>query len=97
MRPGERVRHPSLGDGTVLAVYAKGRQVGAEVDFGYMREWISAAELGEQDADEGESSMPGLPVSEGEAPGAPPALLQFPDDVVDARRGVLALKLGQIL
>lgn len=97
MKPGGRVRHPSLGEGRVVAVYAKGGQAGAEVDFGYMAEWVSATELGEQSVDEREISQPELQIPEGGAPAAPRTLSHLPDDIVDARRGVLALKLGQVL
>jgi hypothetical protein len=97
MRIGKSIRHHSLGDGTVLAVYPKGGQAGAEVDFGYMTEWISSSELGEQGADESENSATGRSLTQTEPLGASRPLLRFSGDVVDARRGVLALKLGQVL
>ena len=39
MKPGDAVRHPVLGDGAVISIASRGGDAGAEVDFGYMREW----------------------------------------------------------
>ena len=97
MNPGDGIQHPSLGNGTVIAVYAKGGLAGAEVDFGYMTEWISAAELGAQFAGGGERFPPHLPIPEGGGHIELRDLSQSPNDEVDARRGILALKLGQVL
>lgn len=97
MKLGDGIQHPELGNGTVVAVCAKGGQDGAEVDFGYMTERISAAELGAQFADGVESIPPDLPIPEGGGHSELRDLSQMPNDQVDARRGVLALKLGQVL
>ena len=94
MIPGDRVRHPALGAGVVLAVPARGRVPGARVDFGYMVDWVPQKEL-----------VPGgnlrVPGSEDEASRDEPEhwkpLGTLTERVVGARRAVLALKLGQVL
>ena len=96
MSPGESIHHSSLGKGTIIAICTKGGQSGAEVDFGYMTEWISAVELGANDPEK-ESATSGLSETDGEVPSTPRTLSRLPSDVVDARRGILALKLGQVL
>ena len=68
MKPGDEVQHPLLGGGRVVAVYAKGGQAGAEVDFGYMADWVSAAALGEQSVNKRESLPLELQVSGGRVP-----------------------------
>ena len=97
MKVGERVRHPSLGEGAVVVTHTKGGQAGAVVDFGYMKDWVPCTELGRCNA--GQEAEPWLPAP---VPGnvrrsTPRNLPQLAQDVVDARRGVLALKLGQVL
>ena len=84
MRTGEEIFHPALGRGTVAEIGARGGQPAALVDFGYAKSWVTAAELGKDIAPE-----PPEPPSS-----APHGL---PGAVVEARRGVLALRLGQIL
>ncbi len=94
MMPGDRVRHPALRAGVVLAVPARGRVPGARVDFGYMVDWVPQQEL-----------TPGgslrLPGSDDEASRSEPErwkpLGTLMESVVGARRAVLALKLGQVL
>ena len=87
---GIAVRHPQYGDGVVVAVDP---DRGVNVDFGYVAAWLPLRELESPDAVE--RSME-------ETPDAPPPpaetpLLSLPEDVVAARRAVLALKLGQVL
>ena len=86
MRIGEEIFHPAFGRGIVVEVGARGAHPGAVVDFGYMKSWVTAAEAGQDSA--AAASVP--------APD-PRALHGMPDAVVKARRGVLALRLGQIL
>ena len=94
MIPGVRVRHPAFGAGVVLAVLARGRVPGARVDFGYMVDWVPQKEL----APSGDLRVPG---SEDEAPRDEPEhwkpLGTLTENMVGARRAVLALKLGQVL
>lgn len=94
MIPGDRVRHQGLGAGVVLAVLARGRVSGARVDFGYMVDWVPETEL----APAGGLRLRG---SEGEGSRDEPKHWQplgtLAENVVAARRAVLALKLGQVL
>ena len=92
MRPGDSVRHPELGAGTIVEVHARGGYVGARVDFGYLTDWVPATELGIDTASFRPSRNMG---DESPEEAAPTATLS--DAVVNARRGVLALKLGQVL
>lgn len=95
MKAGDQVRHPSLGAGTIVAVHTRGGQAGVDVDFGYMTDWVPASELV---LDAESVSLPHRPIADDvpvERHVAPLPLLT--DTVVDARRGVLALKLGQVL
>ena len=92
MRPGDSVRHPELGAGTIVEVHARGGHIGARVNFGYLTDWVPATELG-IDTDSLHPSRNLANESPDEA--APTATLS--DAVVNARRGVLALKLGQVL
>ena len=94
MRPGDNVRHPELGAGTIVEVQARGGQVGARVDFGYLTDWVPATELG---VDTGSLRPSGEWPVEDERPGRATATATLSDAVVNARRGVLALKLGQVL
>ncbi len=94
MIPGVRVTHPVLGAGVVLALLARGRVAGARVDFGYMVDWVPQKEL----APAGDLRSRG---SKDEASRNEPEhwkpLGTLTENVVDARRAVLALKLGQVL
>ena len=94
MIPGDRVRHPALGAGVVLAVPARGRVPGARVDFGYMVDWVPQKEL----APAGNLGVPG---SQNEVSRDEPEHWRpvdtLTESVVGARRAVLALKLGQVL
>ena len=94
MRPGDKVRHPELGAGSIVEVHARGGQVGARVDFGYLTDWLPATELG---IDTGSLRPSGEWTVEDDSPGQPTAAMTLSDAVVNARRGVLALKLGQVL
>lgn len=129
MRPGAKIQHPELGEGTVEFIVSRGGRAGAQVNFGYMSEWISWEELtsgsrnlvqtdGEslegtplvaarsgperKGTRPGEESAAGKP-SPGPAPGWSNAVSEgfrvprLSSDVVEARRAILALKLGQIL
>ena len=93
MKAGDRVRHPSLGTGTIVAVHTRGGQPGADVNFGYMTDWVPASVLG-LDTD----STAALHGPFGDDVVTEPFVVSsLTDAVVDARRGVLALKLGQVL
>ena len=91
MRKGAAVRHPQYGKGVVID-YETRR--GVKVDFSFVAAWVSVQELdGPDDVDQ---SKEGEPKAVRSRRGGSP-LLSLPEDVVDARRAVLALKLGQVL
>ena len=92
MKDGDQIRHPSLGAGTIVAVRTRGGQAGADVDFGYMTDWVPASEFG---FDVGSTAPPQGSIANDIVVDAPVTSLL--PEVVDARRGVLALKLGQVL
>ena len=88
---GIAVRHPQYGDGVVVAVDP---HRGVSVDFGYVVAWVPLRELERPDAVE--RSLEETP----DAPPPPPVGTPLPslsEDIVAARRAVLALKLGQVL
>ncbi|MCY4559415.1 MAG: DUF2791 family P-loop domain-containing protein [Chloroflexi bacterium] len=91
MREGAAVRHPQYGEGVVID-YEPRR--GVNVDFGFVAAWVSVLELECPDAVE--HSTEGEPEALRSRLGDSP-LPSLPKDVVDARRAVLALKLGQVL
>ena len=92
MTVGVRVRHPALGTGTVVAEDSRRR---ARVDFGYAAAvWLPVEEL--EFLEDVRHSPPEPP----EVPDPSPTgtgLSDLPKGVVDARRAILALKLGQVL
>ena len=94
MKPGDTIAHPVLGKGVIVAIYAKGGRPGAEVDFGYVSDWISAADLGLKWEDDVKEQINGVAPSHASGSNEPPLIR---GEVLAARRGVLALKLGQIL
>ena len=94
MRLGTRVRHPKFGEGQVVTITPRGGKPGAQVDFGYMKDWVSFEELGlTEEADPLSKITPDGPTSVFDEIGVP----TLTNDVVDARRAILALKLGQVL
>ena len=94
MRPGTRVQHPKFGEGQVVTVTPRGGKSGAQVDFGYMKDWVSFEEMGLTEETGPLSGItPDGPTSVFEGISIPP----LTNDAVDARRAILALKLGQVL
>lgn len=95
MSSGSTVNHPQLGEGIVIEVAERGGKRTALVNFSYMTEWVSWEELG-LTADQ--------PVSNRHkrdttfiAPPLGTDNARLPAETVDARRAILALKLGQVL
>ena len=91
MREGIAVRHTQYGDGIVVDADP---QRGVNVNFGYVTAWVALADLKLPDGVErafGETPAAGPPI------GSEPALRSLSEDIVAARRAVVALKLGQIL
>ncbi len=97
MRVGDRIRHAGLGAGTILAVQAKGARLDASVDFGYMTAWVSASELGLEEKPSSVDETPESPTLRSEDVAETQSGSSLSESVVAARRGVLALKLGQVL
>lgn len=99
MTPGTQVRHPVLGDGVVVAVSPRGGIRGARVDFGYLIDWVPQANLQQTEQAGGQdASSPDAEPGAGQLPSVPHSPLgRLPEEVVSARRAVLALKLGQVL
>ena len=95
MTPGTQVRHSVLGDGVVVAVFPRGGDPGARVDFGYMIDWVPQADLAL-------AGGPHIRTPEHKPSGKGSSTRWKPlgtltEEVVGARRAVLALKLGQVL
>ena len=96
MTSGIQVGHPVFGDGVVVAVFPRGGVPGARVDFGYMIDWVPEEEL--TAAEDLNNPSQEHATSEEEAPSVHwTPLGDMAEDVVGARRAVLALKLGQVL
>ena len=92
MRAGDDVWHPSLGTGKIVSVENRGATPRACVDFGYMKDWVPARELGlDTDAE------PAPDVQGADAAGRGRDSPGMSQSVIDARQGVLALRLGQPL
>ena len=91
MKKYAAVRHPQYGNGVVVDYDA---YRGVKVDFGFVAAWVAVQDL--EGSPDLEQSKEGKPKSVRPRRGAPP-LVSLPKDVVDARRAVLALKLGQVL
>ena len=88
MNEGKTVSHAEFGRGTVIEDDPHRRRV--RVDFGWMQDWVSYDEAGLRD------HRPRHRVAEGR-PADATRRAGWPNDVVDARRAILALKLGQVL
>ena len=99
MTPGTQVRHPVLGDGVVVAVSPRGGIRSARVNFGYLIDWVPQVELQQTEQAGGQdASSPSPEPGGGERLSARHRPLgRLPEEVVSARRAVLALKLGQVL
>ena len=89
MNEGKTVSHTEFGRGTVIEDDPHRRRV--RVDFGWMQDWVSYNEAGLQD----HRVVEGRPADTTGLGGTGPGGL--PTNVVDARRAILALKLGQVL
>ena len=89
MSEGKTVSHAEFGRGTVIEDDPHRRRV--RVDFGWMQDWISYNEAGLGD----HCVVEGRPADTTDLGGTGPG--DLPNDVVDARRAILALKLGQVL
>ena len=89
MNEGRTVSHAEFGRGTVIEDDPHRRRV--RVDFGWMQDWVSYNEAGLRDHCVVEGRPTDTTGLGGTAPGG------LPNNVVDARRAILALKLGQVL
>ena len=113
MKPGQRVSHPAFGAGIVRAVNLTGPRPRAHVDFGYTRAWVvlEALEVLESaPTPEPDSAEPCDPPTDNptqwttESPpatagrgGDRTALSPFTRSETEARKGITALRLGQVL
>ena len=90
MREGIVVRHPQYGDGVVVDFDP---HRGVKVDFGFVATWVPLREL--ELHDDIERLLEETP----DAPPTPAGTLppSLSEDIVAARRAVLALKLGQVI
>lgn len=84
MNPGDKVFHSQLGEGKVIRVISHGDRVW--VNFGYLTDRMPCDELKVLNCTE---PPPAFCRSEGD-------IAAIGEDIVDARRAVLALKLGQV-
>lgn len=89
MKQGDSVRHPQYGDGVVVAIEPHR----VNVDFGYVAAWIPLQNL--EVPDDLERTLEETQDTESTPVGTPRPSLS--EDVVAARRALLALKLGQVL
>lgn len=80
----------------MVAVRPRGGRAAALVDFGYVVDWVSAEEVGER-GEAPETAGPATALAERGQAGEPIDPGSLPAESVDARRGVLALRLGQVL
>ena len=94
MRPGETVFHPDLGEGRITRIAQRGGMSGAWVDFGYLEDWVAWDDF--QFADRTKPSLGGTTVDGHKSVSDGVDVEPIQKDVVDARRAVLALKLGQV-
>ena len=104
MMEGARVRHEALGIGTVIEFSARR---GAKVDFGYTWTWVDTRELEvvdeirRQEEDVGGDhvgiELQKIRTAQGRREPAYSVLLELPTEVVNAKRAVMALKLGHML
>ena len=95
MSPGDTVLHPELGEGRIVRVVPRGGTRGAWVDFGYLQDWVAWDALQLPD---GAVPPPAGTKSGGSQPASNEKdIAPIRPEVVDARRAILALKLGQVL
>lgn len=92
MRAGDTVRHPELGKGTVKSFENRGADAGVIIDFGYMEDWVSARELGLDGF-----AAPAPDAQTADTSDCERRLPDMPQSIIEARQGVLALRLGQPL
>lgn len=113
MKPGLRVFHPAFGAGVVIAVNLTGPRKRAQVDFGYAQPWVvcDALQLLDGDAPKDSTPIPSgassptedVPEPQGESDGdgsraeSWPTQFQLTQSQTEARSGITALRLGQIL
>lgn len=94
MKPGDIVIHNKLGKARIVRVTPRGGEPGVWADFGYLQEWVPSAALRLVDVSDSSADGAASPVLP--LPWGGPDVELIKKDVVDARRAVLALKLGQV-
>ena len=94
MKPGDTVFHPELGEGRIVRVIPRGGTRGVWADFGYLKDWVAWDAL--QFPDGTDPSPAGIALDGFQPASDGGGIAPIQKDVVDARRAVLALKLGQV-
>jgi hypothetical protein len=94
---GYRVFHSKLGWGTVLRVVEYGKNTGAWVDFGYTKEFVKQEDLRLADPKATKPSAAIKPSRLSPIKPVEPAISCTINQVADCRRGILALRLGQVI
>ena len=95
MRPGDRVVHPKLGTGILTELRLKQSLQFALVDFGYTVEYVPADSL--RSVGTAVSPRPIVPSPGSQRVTSSVALKPLAAEVAEARKGIIALKLGQIM
>ena len=87
MNRGGGVVHPRWGRGRIIRLAPQGEVSGVWVDFGWLKDWVPLKELAGRD-EPAENSTSAEPGHRGSG--------VLKDDEADARRAIVALKLGQV-
>lgn len=95
MKPGDVVFHHELGKGKIVRVTSRGGMPGVLADFGYLQDWVASDELRLPDGTDS-SPVVAANIRDPQQPSHGRDVTFLQKDVVDARRAVLALKLGQV-
>src|SRR5438552_3928132 len=98
MNPGQRVAHPAFGSGTITKVILTGSRQLAEVDFGYTRASVNPEFLQLLPTDDGVAAD-SRPTNAAPPPPDEAKVEEhpLPAEETDPRKGVTALRLGQVL
>lgn len=96
MIPGYQVFHKKFGWDTVTRIVERGRRKGAWVDFGYIKEFVNPEDLEMGPQKPEPASVPKPVIVKPVKRPLPKSTCEI-NAVADCRRGMLALRLGQVL